>query len=286
MTALRCGRGSRCFRGRRLRRRRCGCPRALTRRRRLLSALRGGFSLGRTALQARLLGGLALAPSHLHRIATVVLSHGAQDALIGGTAQAGWSDFSLCRSPARRSARAFGGRGFAASDFEPVAAVDRLDVENLAPRDTEHAFYGSRHVLVHPVGELDYDNRAFARGPNEPPAHRAGALSKLPKDDVHVLRSSITWARVYCGSFGFPRAFSSGNDTRSRRLSSGLRPYRSVSGLLAAPQARAHRNLQERNLRGWRERLRRWSVENLRGSRPLQCTTAPTPALPADDLAL
>jgi hypothetical protein len=63
-------------------------------------------------------------------------------------------------------ARALGGSGLA--HFKPVATIDRLDVENLTPGDTENTFHRRRNVFVHPVRKLDYDDRAFTGRSDEP----------------------------------------------------------------------------------------------------------------------
>ena len=70
---------------------------------------------------------------------------------------------------------------FAAAHFEAIAAVDRLDVEDLAAGDAENALHGRRHVLVHAVRELDDDDGALARRPNQASRYGPGALSKLAK---------------------------------------------------------------------------------------------------------
>src|SRR5579883_1925129 len=100
----------------------------------------------------------------------------------------------------RTSAGAFGGGGLAAAHFEPVAAVDGLDVENLAPGDPQDALHGRGHVLVHSVGELDDDDGALAWCPDESACDGPRALPELAQHHVHVTKSSIARRRVYCAS--------------------------------------------------------------------------------------
>ena len=92
----------------------------------------------------------------------------------------------LAETLRRSSARAFGERIFAAAHFEAVSTVDRLDVEDLAARETEHSLDRGRHVLVHPVGELNHHDGTLARCPHEPSCDGAGTLAKLAQDDFHV----------------------------------------------------------------------------------------------------
>ena len=64
-------------------------------------------------------------------------------------------------------------RAFAVAHFEPVPAVDRLDVKDIASGQPKNSFDGRCHVLVHSVRELDDDDRAFAWGPHQPSTYGA-----------------------------------------------------------------------------------------------------------------
>ena len=64
-------------------------------------------------------------------------------------------------------------RDLAATDFEPIARVHRLDIEDLATREPKHALHGSRHVLVHAIRELDDDDGALPRRSDKPADHSA-----------------------------------------------------------------------------------------------------------------
>src|SRR5690606_16436510 len=85
-----------------------------------------------------------------------------------------------------RSTGVFGDGVLAAPDLEAVTAVDRLDVEDLAARQAKHALHRRRHVLVHPVRELDHDDRAFPRSPHEATRDRARAFPELAEHDFHM----------------------------------------------------------------------------------------------------
>jgi len=64
-------------------------------------------------------------------------------------------------------------RDLAASDFEPIARVHRLDIEDLATREPKHAFHRSRHILVHAVRKLDDDDGALPGRSDKPADHSA-----------------------------------------------------------------------------------------------------------------
>ena len=81
-------------------------------------------------------------------------------------------------------------RDFAAAHLEAVAGVDGLDVEDLAPREPEHALDRRGDVLVHPVGELDHDDRAFPRCTNEPANDCARSPAELAEHNLHNSNAS------------------------------------------------------------------------------------------------
>ena len=54
----------------------------------------------------------------------------------------------------------------AVADFESVTTIDGLYVEDVFRCEAQHALHRCRHVLVHAVGELDHNDRAFARRSN------------------------------------------------------------------------------------------------------------------------
>jgi hypothetical protein len=64
-------------------------------------------------------------------------------------------------------------RDLATSDFEPIARVHRLDIEDLATSEPKHALHGSGHVFVHAVRELDDDDGALAGRSDKPADHSA-----------------------------------------------------------------------------------------------------------------
>ncbi len=100
------------------------------------------------------------------------------------------------------SARAFRGGGFPTANLETIAAVDRLDVEDLAAGDPQDALDGRGDVFVHPVGELDHDDRSLARSSDETASDRPCAFPELAQHHVHKEESSILVAGVYWRSTG------------------------------------------------------------------------------------
>ena len=96
-----------------------------------------------------------------------------------------------------RSAGALGDRVFTTADFQPVAAVDRLDVEDLSASEAKHTLHRGRHVLVHPIRELDDDDGAFPRCSDKAAGDGARTLTELAEDDFHSTQSSIAIGRVY-----------------------------------------------------------------------------------------
>jgi|HubBroStandDraft_4_1064222.scaffolds.fasta_scaffold180567_1 hypothetical protein len=92
------------------------------------------------------------------------------------------------------SARAFGGRGLTTTNFEAVSAVDRLDIEDFATRESQDAFHGRRNVFVHPVWKFDDDYRPLARCTHEPSPDGPRPPPKFAQDDVHT--SSVASYRV------------------------------------------------------------------------------------------
>jgi hypothetical protein len=92
------------------------------------------------------------------------------------------------------SARAFGGRGLTTTNFEAVSAVDRLDIEDFATRESQDAFHGRRNVFVHPVWKFDDDYRPLARRTHEPSPDGPRPPPKFAQDDVHT--SSVASYRV------------------------------------------------------------------------------------------
>ena len=73
-------------------------------------------------------------------------------------------------------ARALSEGVFTAAYLETVAAVDRLDVEDLASRDSQNALHRRGHVLVHAIGELDDDDRALAWRPHQPARYSTSTI--------------------------------------------------------------------------------------------------------------
>jgi hypothetical protein len=133
---------------------------------------RSGLVVFGAPLQASLLLNLPLAAPHFQRIATVVLAHGRQDAFVTSrtSSPADPAPRNLGRPvrPRLRLTRPLGCCSLSPTNLEAIATVDGLDVENLATCDSQNAFDGRRNVLVHPVRELDYDDRAFARRAHQP----------------------------------------------------------------------------------------------------------------------
>jgi hypothetical protein len=93
--------------------------------------------------------------------------------------------------------RALGRSSLAPANFKPVAAVDRLDIEDLATRDSQNALDWGRHVLVHPVWKLDDNDGALARSAHQPATDRPRTPTKLAQHYVHIVKSSILRPRVY-----------------------------------------------------------------------------------------
>jgi hypothetical protein len=75
--------------------------------------------------------------------------------------------------PLRELPRPLGKGIFSSPDFEPVATIDRLDVEHFAPRDPKDTPDRGRHILMHAVRELDDDNGALPRCSDQPTGHCA-----------------------------------------------------------------------------------------------------------------
>jgi hypothetical protein len=99
--------------------------------------------------------------------------------------------------PRRVSAGAFSGRRFTTAHFEAVTTVYRLDVEDLAARDSQDTLHRSGDVLVHPVRELDDDHGPLAWCSHQTTGNGSCALAKLAQDHVHVIKSSIVFSAVY-----------------------------------------------------------------------------------------
>ena len=74
------------------------------------------------------------------------------------------------RGSARRGAFE---RAFFSADLEAIPAVHRFDVEHFASGNAKDTLHRRSHVLVHAIGELDYDDRAFAGSANQPTCHRS-----------------------------------------------------------------------------------------------------------------
>lgn len=72
-----------------------------------------------------------------------------------------------------------------AAHLEPVPRVDGLDVEHLSTGEAQHPLHRRRHVLVHPVGELDDDDGALAGCTDEPPDHGSRPTPELAEHNLH-----------------------------------------------------------------------------------------------------
>ena len=78
------------------------------------------------------------------------------------------------------------------------AALDLLLTgRTLTACEAKNALYGRGDVLVHPVRELDDDNRTLARCSDQSSRDSARAPAKLAKHHVHVLQDSIGPPFVY-----------------------------------------------------------------------------------------
>jgi len=93
-----------------------------------------------------------------------------------------------CAGRALELARTLGDSRFSAAYFKAIAAIDGLDVEDLAARKSQNALDGRRDVLVHSIREFDHDNRSLARSSNEPASNGAGTLPELAQHDVHTMK--------------------------------------------------------------------------------------------------
>ncbi len=76
-------------------------------------------------------------------------------------------------------------RVFAAPDFKPIAAVNGLDVEDLASGESEHAFYGRCHVFVHTVRKFDHDDGALPRCSDKAADDGTRTFAELAEDNFH-----------------------------------------------------------------------------------------------------
>src|SRR5437763_13450393 len=76
-------------------------------------------------------------------------------------------------------------RAFFAAHLEPISTVHRLDVEDLASRDTEHPLHRRGDVLVHAVRKLDHDHRTLAGSANQSARHSARPSAELTENDLH-----------------------------------------------------------------------------------------------------
>ena len=85
----------------------------------------------------------------------------------------------------KRSAGALGNRVFAAAHLEAVAAVYRLDVEDLAPGNSKHALDRCGYIFVHAVRKFDHNDRPFPRRPHETTSNGAGPLPELAENNFH-----------------------------------------------------------------------------------------------------
>ena len=168
------------------------------------------------------------------------------------------------RAPRRSAlAGALGSSRLAAADFEPIPAIDRLDVKHLATRNAEHALDRRRHVLVHPVRELDHHDGAFAGRPDKPTPYRPRALAELAKDDVHTVNLAPSSPASTCSRPTWQEIFSRhrpGDRCRWARVSSG--------GSAAAPPAREPK--PDPGWPGWQ------SAERPRCCRPSRGRRAPS----------
>jgi len=88
------------------------------------------------------------------------------------------------------SARGVLERTLTVAYFQPVPAVDRLDIEDVFCGEAQDALYGGGHVLVHTVGELDHDHGALPRSANQTTGYRTRATTKLPQHNLHDVYSS------------------------------------------------------------------------------------------------
>jgi hypothetical protein len=77
--------------------------------------------------------------------------------------------------------------GFAGANLETIAAVGRLQVIGIATAKLQDTLHWGRHVLVKAIGELDHDDGALARWPqqtsNDGPSRLA---ANFTKDDFHA----------------------------------------------------------------------------------------------------
>jgi hypothetical protein len=98
-----------------------------------------------------------------------------------------------------QSAGSLGGGGFATTHLEAIPAVDGLYVKDLAPCDSQNALDRGGDVFVHPIRELDHDDRALAWGSHEAAGNGPCPLAELSQHHVHKTQSSIARAGVYSG---------------------------------------------------------------------------------------
>jgi len=87
--------------------------------------------------------------------------------------------------PRRSSARSVFECAFPIANFEAVAAVDRLDVEDVFGGKSQHALHWRRDVLVHSVRKLNHHDRALARRAHQSTTDSPGTTAKLSEHDLH-----------------------------------------------------------------------------------------------------
>lgn len=92
------------------------------------------------------------------------------------------------------SAGAFDGGRLAATHFESVSAVDRLDVKYFAACEPKDALDRGCDVFVHPVWKLDHDDGTLAGCAHEAAPYGPRAPPEFAQDDVHT--SSVASYRV------------------------------------------------------------------------------------------